>query len=431
MGAFGFDFRLDLKASVALGAVGSSVPVNTLAGEVSGTTPRQGLTAWLGAGEYDEDGPVPNLFRYTLNVDGVEEFATETDEVAISFIWEAGHVGKPYALTVEASADAGATWNDPVDVVPSFAWPSSLVMPATIAAPAVARDSASGDTPVELTITHASLYPAYLWQFRNLEADGETEAYRGTKGVSDAEIVATSFTPNWSGDTDPVPSAPWPALDADQKFQCRLVSPDYQEMPEGFEPVGIASDWSDVMNVTDVVEMVMDATTAGANITLTDGGLTVAKTGGGTSGVYSNRSLSSGKIYFEVIITARASAFTCIGLISAGRSVTSDWRSTGQTNLLAWDNGGTVYGAFPFSRGGWAAGDRLRIAVDIDTGLFYMGKNSAWTEEPDVDDGIELDTVGVPIFIGFNGGTGSGDEVTFVFKSEDWLDPAPLTYGEA
>uniref|UniRef100_A0AAU7PF98 Concanavalin A-like lectin/glucanase superfamily protein n=1 Tax=Burkholderia phage vB_BgluM-SURPRISE13 TaxID=3159457 RepID=A0AAU7PF98_9VIRU len=92
---------------------------------------------------------------------------------------------------------------------------------------------------------------------------------------------------------------------------------------------------------------------------------------------FSTASRSSGKWYFEAVITQSESSFTpLIGLVSQSTTFNDPWTSAGE---LLWYGSGSqvIYGANSrFSYGSYATGDTVAFAVDLDARLIQFFRNN-------------------------------------------------------
>jgi hypothetical protein len=116
-----------------------------------------------------------------------------------------------------------------------------------------------------------------------------------------------------------------------------------------------------------------------ANITLSDGNLTAETSSGGWNNVRSVLSVTTGKYYFEYTITD--ASLVQVGIVTSATNYTTYFG--GDAYSVGWQLQGEFYigalftgnGKTPVSLGN---GDIACIALDMDAGKIWFGKNGAW-----------------------------------------------------
>ncbi len=111
-------------------------------------------------------------------------------------------------------------------------------------------------------------------------------------------------------------------------------------------------------------------------MTLTAGNLTAAKDVGGNSIVRSTVSVSSGKYYWEVLVST-ATTITAVGVCKSTANI-YDIPGLNTASYGYWNNGvvygnGTDLGGTPAT---YTNGDRIGIAIDVDAGTVKFFKNN-------------------------------------------------------
>lgn len=254
---------LGLGMSRGGGVTTISVPLNVSAPELTGV-PRDGEYATIYAGTWDR---AITDYRYTVLIDGVAmtSFPQTTAEDAISFAWPTSAVDGVYTATQEASADSGATWSSAAAVELAPLFPSTVITAATRTITA-ARTSVSGTLPMTFDIT-GKRYSSDQWEYVVYDTDNVTELFRSTIPISDDEL-GSPYTPDWSGNVDPVPVPPipdWSTLSGTPallNLSLRLVSGDYLGGTGGTPTQGIASNWVSLTPTDVVLWTPADLTTA-------------------------------------------------------------------------------------------------------------------------------------------------------------------------
>ena len=124
-----------------------------------------------------------------------------------------------------------------------------------------------------------------------------------------------------------------------------------------------------------------------ANFTLTEGGLKVSKSGAATLGLYGSSIMpSTGKWYWEVKFVADAGSDRTRAGLAAYESVTGT--STIQGSYSGFEFTCTTGGRFSITENGttteidgfngYATGDIIRFALDLDNTKLYIGRNGDW-----------------------------------------------------
>lgn len=149
-----------------------------------------------------------------------------------------------------------------------------------------------------------------------------------------------------------------------------------------------------------LVQAVLDATKKDASITLSGGDLVATK--GGTAAlksVGSDIGVSAGKFYWEITATkVGISPFCLIGVgtdaVSTASFVGNNASGFGyyqQTGDKYTNNAAAAFGAT------WTTGDVLSVALDMDAGKVWFGKNGVWQGSGDPAAGTN------PAFSGLTG----------------------------
>ena len=123
------------------------------------------------------------------------------------------------------------------------------------------------------------------------------------------------------------------------------------------------------------------------NFTLTEGGLKVSKSGAATLGLYGSSIMpSTGKWYWEVKFVADAGSDRTRAGLAAYESVTGT--STIQGSYSGFEFTCTTGGRFSITENGttteidgfngYATGDIIRFALDLDNTKLYIGRNGDW-----------------------------------------------------
>jgi hypothetical protein len=174
-----------------------------------------------------------------------------------------------------------------------------------------------------------------------------------------------------------------------------------------------------------------------ADITLS-GGFLIATSGAlGFNGVRSVASKGSGKFYFEAVYTTAATpAQNVIGIANSTHTLTDFVGAS--LNGCGWGGDGTVYinGAdVGGATQGWAQGDTLCIAVDIDAELIWFRTNGGnWVNSGTANpatgtEGIDYSSAnGGPFFVMVTL-RASGDSATMKFNSASFLQTPPSGFG--
>jgi len=157
--------------------------------------------------------------------------------------------------------------------------------------------------------------------------------------------------------------------------------------------------------------------------TFTQGNLGFAGATGGTASTGSTFSMQSGKWYAEVLQSGTpAGGFPALGVIYTDRMGSAQGTSNiqpqnGFTSFIAQTNGyvykfdgssGASYGS------GFASGDICNIAVDIDAGKIWWGKNGTWFNSGNPSTGAypgDTFTAGRDLSLWVGGYSGSGTSI--------------------
>jgi hypothetical protein len=221
--------------------VGGSSLTSDIAPTISGI-PREGETASIGSGSWL--GAVPNLFRYSLYLDGalVTGFPVTTIEENVEYDWLAADKYKLATAFVAASADSGATWTAPVECYYAFYPDTQLIEPASIVPDiSITRTSAAG-APLTFDV-YGTVLPSYVWQIYIYDgATYTTQTYEGLKPVTETEL-ASPRTPDFSGAFGPAPDPAMPAQGTTDILVMRFVTQDWLESSNIADNAGKASPW--------------------------------------------------------------------------------------------------------------------------------------------------------------------------------------------
>lgn len=171
-----------------------------------------------------------------------------------------------------------------------------------------------------------------------------------------------------------------------------------------------------------------------ANLTLSGGNLTGTLTGSdGFALVRAVASRSSGKFYHEVNYAVSNSLYASPGIANSSLGV-ADF--IGNTNGIAWLNGGQVYlnNSNVATIETWAAGDTLCIAIDTTAKLIWFRKNAGnWNNDVSANpatgtNGIDMSSLAGPYFP--SAGTNNiPDAFTANFGATAYAQAAPSGFG--
>jgi hypothetical protein len=170
----------------------------------------------------------------------------------------------------------------------------------------------------------------------------------------------------------------------------------------------------------------------GANLTLSNGDLTVTKSSAnGYSGVRATTPKSSGKHYFEVRVDAgTTSPFITIGVSNASETLAdftgssaSGWSYYEQTGTKVTNGSGAGFGA------SYDTGDVIGVAVDLDAGKVWFAKNGTWqaSGNPAAGTGEAFSGLSGPLFpaVALHRGDSPAHVVTGRFKVADFTMTIP------
>ena len=151
----------------------------------------------------------------------------------------------------------------------------------------------------------------------------------------------------------------------------------------------------------------------GSNITLSGGDLIATHTAGGsTDGLRGTNGKSSGKWYYEITLGVATQSY--IGAANATASLSGIFGASDSNAITYYANLGSIYnGAIIATLATYAAGDTIRVAVDVDAGLYWTSKTSAgWNggagDPAAGTGGYSIASLGTPVYIGatmFSNGT--------------------------
>jgi hypothetical protein len=129
------------------------------------------------------------------------------------------------------------------------------------------------------------------------------------------------------------------------------------------------------------------------SITFSDGNLTQGNTSATGQNAISTIGASSGKWYAEVKCTAVGSNGTLVGFINLDLSnLQNDTIAPGQDNFSAglYSNNGPIFyqSETTFATvGSTSDGDIIQLAMDLDNGYLYWGRNGTWLNSADPESG--------------------------------------------
>lgn len=171
-----------------------------------------------------------------------------------------------------------------------------------------------------------------------------------------------------------------------------------------------------------------------------DGTINIANTGAGV--ILSNFGMSSGKWYWETVITSASVFNVDVGIVESGTtgSIGNGYSSIGQVangysyyapEGNVYNNGsGTSYGST------YASGDVIGIAFDADTGKLWFAKNGTWQASGDPAAGTNAAfssiTTGKFYVAGWGVVSGSTESRTYTaavnFGQRPYIHPAPAGF---
>jgi len=121
-----------------------------------------------------------------------------------------------------------------------------------------------------------------------------------------------------------------------------------------------------------------------ANIILSGGDLTATTNADGWDSVRSNLSVSAGKWYFEITVDLATNGYIQIGIADSGVSLSGEpgtdadgYAYRGLSGDKMNNNVWTAYGDT------FITGDIISVAIDMDTGKLWWGKNGTWQASGD------------------------------------------------
>jgi hypothetical protein len=169
----------------------------------------------------------------------------------------------------------------------------------------------------------------------------------------------------------------------------------------------------------------------GSNITLSNGNLTAT---GATvwNSVRGTTSSSTGKLYFETVVTATDAAWI-VGLGTSAMSLTSyvgNSATSGGVDIASntiFVSGMTSAAA---AAGSWTVSDRFDIAVDLGAGKIWYGKNGTWTGSGVPSTGTAPNITFTPsltLFIAWAGNL-AADSATLRTKTSQFSDTIPVGF---
>jgi hypothetical protein len=174
---------------------------------------------------------------------------------------------------------------------------------------------------------------------------------------------------------------------------------------------------------TDLTPATWNSSDKGSNVSLAYGDLAARMTGV-IEGVRATQGVSSGKYYWE--FTPYSSALACIvGLANSSYSLTTFIGTNSNSVGVQLNN--TAY-ASNFSQY-----DRGMVALNMDDGEWFMGRNGTWFDSGDPAAGTNPRSTGLTgtMFPAYSDGGGSGThEVIMAFASATWVYTAPSGFIE-
>ena len=168
----------------------------------------------------------------------------------------------------------------------------------------------------------------------------------------------------------------------------------------GDDTSGNGNDWT-VNNLTSIDQTTDTPTNnfctlnplQSGSITFSDGNLTQGNTSATGQNAISTIGASSGKWYAEVKCTAVGSNGTLVGFVNLNLSnLQNESIAPGQDNFSAglYSNNGPIFyqSETTFATvGGTSDGDIIQLAMDLDNGYLYWGRNGTWLNSADPESG--------------------------------------------
>lgn len=136
----------------------------------------------------------------------------------------------------------------------------------------------------------------------------------------------------------------------------------------------------------------LDPSTKSANVSLTDGNLTINQNSTAHQGTAtSNIAIISGKYYYELIygVGVPNNQIKSVGAYNVNSYTVNNFTSAAPYSIayysysgrLLYINGTDATVAFGLNLPILVAGDRVMIAVDMDNGKWYFGANGTWFKD--------------------------------------------------
>ena len=144
----------------------------------------------------------------------------------------------------------------------------------------------------------------------------------------------------------------------------------------------------------------IDPTPEGIANTITEGNLQVRDSSGGYNWVIATQGMSSGKWYWEVYVDTVYN-YQIIGVHAGGDTSRAQSHLGGESDGWGWSwYNGRAYNSDSYvSTGTATTGDIVQVAVDIDAGKIWWGKNNTWENSGNPSAGTSPIYSGLPSFL--------------------------------
>lgn len=180
--------------------------------------------------------------------------------------------------------------------------------------------------------------------------------------------------------------------------------------------------------------------TTGANIALTNAGLTTTMaTGGGFDSAVATGNTaghSTGKFYFQALINVLTSTNFEVGIASSSFGFSGGFLGTGGFTSLGWDHAGAVLvnGSTAATIQSYAAGDTVCVAIDLGSGLYWFRTNGGnWNNSGTANPATGVGGLAISLAVDsyFPGVTllTTGDQATFNFGATAYSQTPPVGFG--
>lgn len=135
--------------------------------------------------------------------------------------------------------------------------------------------------------------------------------------------------------------------------------------------------------ISEVVPVTWNPADKGTNITLSAGNLAAEGGGGVWNSVRATRSRSTGKYYWRHAVTALGANGHATGFGDGSFPLTDLVGASGNAAGIHYQDGATFSGGIftLVNNAGvsWTTADNLDLAIDLDAGKAWIGKNGTWT----------------------------------------------------